>query len=133
MNADKLAQALRLLVTAHEEVLGDGLTSFNEPVELRRAKQALAEYDAQPAQAAQSVRVTADLLRRIDVLCPSEGSYLSRMEWKAAKLNRMLAAAPQPPAQPNVIAPSVQTLPLKTAPYTLTTTARPSADAEGDA
>jgi len=81
-------------------------------------------------RAAQPVGVTADLLRRIDVLCPSEGSYLSRMEWKAAKLNRMLAAAPQPPAQPSVIAPSVQTLPLKSAPYEMTTTAQPSADAE---
>jgi hypothetical protein len=133
MNADKLAQERDRFEMWFDSVITDQQYLPSICLAWDAWQAALAEYDAQPAQAAQSVRVTADLLRRIDVLCPSEGSYLSRMEWKAAKLNRMLAAAPQPPAQPNVIAPSVQTLPLKTAPYTLTTTARPSADAEGDA
>jgi|SRR6185312_3793459 len=116
MNADKLAGLLRRAIPylreAGEQYLDDG---SNEPLELARdADEAIAEYDAQPAQAAQPVGVPVDLAMvprvptsamldravalALNVTIHGAGGWSNYMcdVW-----NCMLAAAPQPPAQPS--------------------------------
>lgn len=92
-----LAQALRLLIAAHEEVLGDGLTSFNEPVELRRAKQALAAHER--AQPDRNPDGCAYRYR-----CPDGGTVIRFNHGEAVNGSKPIETIPfyygQPPAQP---------------------------------
>jgi len=108
-NADKLAGLLRKAIPylreAGEQYLDDG---SNEPLELARdADEALAEYDAQPAQAAQPVGVAdgwREFITRVANQGPSKPDYWStcaQCERNTSDAEDLLTAAPPPPAQPS--------------------------------
>ena len=150
MNADKLADALREKI-AKWRGMKKGELYLAAQICADELERLLAEYDAQPAQT-MTPRELAKRIERGEEWQPAQAAQTVGVPEVFALLeifqswigprrpdknddNRdlwdrvaaVLAAAPQPPAQPCVIAPSAQTLPLKSAPYEMTTTAQPSA------
>jgi len=112
MNADKLAQALR--------AFPEDPNPFTYRRAYAKAQAALAEHDAQPAQAAQPVGVPAGwMFEELDggfvhvespqTLAVNLG-YYPEGNATASQLLRLLACAllaPQPPAQPSADAVSI--------------------------
>jgi len=92
--------------------------------------------DREPAQAAQwpaelkaiGFEDAASVIGYLDDI-DSEVARITGDEGDDSSLT-VLRRIPAQAAQPSVIAPSVQTLPLKSVPYEVTTTAQPSVDAE---
>jgi hypothetical protein len=106
MNADKLAQAIER--TARHRAATDGIDPDQWRVVLYKWEaEALAEYDAQPAQAAQPVGVAdgwREFITRVANQGPSKPDYWStcaQCERNTSDAEDLLTAAPPPPAQPS--------------------------------